>query len=510
MKKNYLLWLISIVMSMTYFTSCTDPDNGDEPDTGDDTEIKPTDVVPDPEGTITTNFIANGEEVNWGVFKIAINEALNFTDETYYSDIEFNSIGEVNGLGNIVSIPKKGWGKEVAVMPKYGYIARYGEYNQYVYARFFVVDWITSTTGGILGAIVKYQAPFEPKISFEKNSVELSAAGDFVNIEMDEISTYSVISKPEWCKTEYRHTGIMIGAEENIVAEKRIGKVVVKNATNEFTFTVTQAPSENPIFQSGDGTEEYPYVIKTPGQFVNILSGLYNGHFVLEQDIDVSGYTWNNGGDFNGTLDGRNHKITGLPLRLFYRNNGTIKGLRIEIAPEGINYQDNMSTICYYNNGLISETSVKGLIYCSGYYTSSGITVYNANKITNCYTDVELYAGSVAGIAIYDYSGGTIENCYSNITTSEDCFVYGIGGSGQTINNCYVTGTFSGTPIGSYICSNCYYNNETITSNLEINGVTGLSDNEMKLQSSYKMWDFTNVWEINEGISYPTLRCFNK
>ena len=33
---------------------------------------------------------------------------------------------------------------------------------------------------------------------------------------------------------------------------------------------------------------------------------------------------------------------------------------------------------------------------------------------------------------------------------------------------------------------------------------------ELKQRSTYVGWDFDNVWTINESVSYPKLRCFEK
>jgi len=80
--------------------------------------------------------------------------------------MEFVTIGKVNGLGKITSIPQSGWAEHVAVMPGYGYVGRedggvyVGNYN---YVRIYVVDYILAAgTDGIIGADVKYQAPFVP------------------------------------------------------------------------------------------------------------------------------------------------------------------------------------------------------------------------------------------------------------------------------------------------------------------------------------------------------------
>ena len=78
------------------------------------------------------------------------------------------------------------------------------------------------------------------------------------------------------------------------------------------------------IFDSGDGTAENPYTIKTAEQLRAFAGSMndkldYTGKFVaLDADIDVSGSAWSPiGGSeyaFNGTFDGRGHSVSGLSI----------------------------------------------------------------------------------------------------------------------------------------------------------------------------------------------------
>ena len=75
------------------------------------------------------------------------------------------SIGKVKGLSHINNIPESGWSNQVAAIPGYGYIYRvsWWNYTPISYARIFVVNYITSTSGGIIGATIKYQPYWEPE-----------------------------------------------------------------------------------------------------------------------------------------------------------------------------------------------------------------------------------------------------------------------------------------------------------------------------------------------------------
>lgn len=78
------------------------------------------------------------------------------------------SVGNVTGLGRINTIPETGWASEVAVHPGNGYVIRCkwdgeiysgtGLYAHFCrYARVYVEDWIESTSGGIIGAVIRYE-----------------------------------------------------------------------------------------------------------------------------------------------------------------------------------------------------------------------------------------------------------------------------------------------------------------------------------------------------------------
>ena len=63
-------------------------------------------------------------------------------------------VGQVNGLSSITSNSYKEYAGKSAAIPGYGYIF-YDRGNQYY--RLFVENYIENTTGGIMGATIKYQ-----------------------------------------------------------------------------------------------------------------------------------------------------------------------------------------------------------------------------------------------------------------------------------------------------------------------------------------------------------------
>ena len=69
---------------------------------------------------------------------------------------------------------------------------------------------------------------------------------------------------------------------------------------------------------------------------------------------------------------------------------------------------------------------------------------------------------------------------------------------------CYFAGKVEGQSVYYPTDNYCYYDAETTGDE------GGLPTSEMFRQATYVNWDFINVWQIDEGRSYPTLRCFDK
>ncbi|MDR0570679.1 MAG: S-layer homology domain-containing protein [Clostridiales Family XIII bacterium] len=165
---------------------------------------------------------------------------------------------------------------------------------------------------------------------------------------------------------------------------------------------VAAALSSEPLdetFESGTGTAEDPYIIKTAGQLgkfrdsVNRDGKLYAGeHIKLGADLDISGAEWepigNSARSFAGSLDGGGHVINGLT-----------------IGSDGAYSRAYQNAALFWSLG--GSASVRNL----------GLT------------DVSIHSGSDSEIARAAGVAGMTGN--------------GSAGVGAVIDNCYVTGTVS-------------------------------------------------------------------
>ena len=115
----------------------------------------------------------NGRTLIWfsSYTYVYVNEANNFqargsAGNSWSEEIEIASVGKVNGLGSITTIPESGWIDEASVFVGHGYVVRWRKryntgtgsnvYTDYSYGRIFVHDEIVSTGGGIIGYTVSY------------------------------------------------------------------------------------------------------------------------------------------------------------------------------------------------------------------------------------------------------------------------------------------------------------------------------------------------------------------
>ena len=90
-----------------------------------------------------------------------------------------------------------------------------------------------------------------------------------------------------------------------------------------------------------------------------------------------------------------------------------------------------------------------------------------------------------------------------------------VGRNENTITNSYATGAVSAAgSVGSLVGVKdpmvaiivCYYDQETTGQNNDTGKGEPKNTTEIKKKSAYEDWGFSNIWRINEGISYPELR----
>ena len=242
-----------------------------------------------------------------------------------------------------------------------------------------------------------------------------------------------------------------------------------------------------------------------------------NGSYYLANDIDTSATrTWNwNGsafegfnpignatgypgsGDwnnaFNGTFDGKGHKINGLHIN---RPSRDCVGLFGAMKGDGI-----IRNVSLENVNISGKGFVGGLVGQSDVLIEMSCTNGSVNGS-------DLYVGGLAG-ATWVHVNNTYSTC--SVGGTGNFFGGLVGHPFANISNSYAAGCVGTAPLtGGLFAQNygvttsCYWDME-ISGRVTSDGGTGKTTAEMMLQATFAGWDFSNVWAIDEGISYPYL-----
>ena len=244
-------------------------------------------------------------------------------------------------------------------------------------------------------------------------------------------------------------------------AQSDIGQAVTAAAQN--------IEEENDIaFAGGDGTAENPYQIATAKQLVAVRNDLA-AHYVLNNDIDLSGYSsWNPIGDavysFSGSFDGNGHVIRNMTIEVQTSDSylglfGYASGAKLtNIVLEDAAIRGTLSTGNHVIALLVGNTSETTLSDC----TVSGSIQLVANDtslaiggivgqtegavIENCVNRAEITLAEES-TATYLYCGGIAGSAWSDISACDNygkiagvsnasIWVGGIVGDGKTVSRC--------------------------------------------------------------------------
>lgn len=226
--KTKLQWFLSaLLFAAALSLSGCDKDDASDPDN----------KVPDPEGTVTVKI---RNDKNSFVGSARMNAQNNFLS----GGENLVDLGAMKGLGNIVKIPESGWAYEVAVQPGHGYLHKTMESKDTVYYRIYVVDFLTNTSDGIIGAEVKYQkflvkSPEPTKLELSKENFEFSIKGTTENLVIStNVKNWTYFCKDtSWFKIRQDQNNIQIIVPDNNTITKR--ETTIEIRADEITKTVT-------------------------------------------------------------------------------------------------------------------------------------------------------------------------------------------------------------------------------------------------------------------------------
>ena len=158
-----------------------------------------------------------------------------------------------------------------------------------------------------------------------------------------------------------------------------------------------------------------------------------------------------------------------------------------------------------WDNGGLGFEPIGKSNHFTGIFNGQG---YN---ISNLY----IHRSSEINVGLFSsINGAEIKNLgLINVNMNGKGNLGGLAGSSfqSDILNSYSTGTIGGTTYkgglvgySSGVCTSSYWDTTTSGSIVSSCGA-GKTTAEMQAQVTFVGWDFVNIWDINEGISYPFL-----
>lgn len=182
----------------------------------------------------------------------------------------------------------------------------------------------------------------------------------------------------------------------------------------------------------------------------------------------------------------------------------------------------NAGGLVGYNLGIIRDSHATGDVNATDSAWNGGtggLVGMDEGQVSRSYATGNVsgldYVGGLIGIGAY----GGLENSYAtgNVTGRQHVGAL-IGFNEGSVLNSYATGAVSGSlnvgGLGGTDSSPPYYYWTTTNSYWDVNttgrsssaGGTGKTTSELKQRNTYAGWDFSTVWQIDEGNAYPTLR----
>jgi hypothetical protein len=265
----------------------------------------------------------------------------------------------------------------------------------------------------------------------------------------------------------------------------------------------------SPEFCGGDGSEGNPYQICNWAQLNNIRYYLINSYFVLNNNLDVDtfgydefGADWqpigNPSNKFAGTLNGQNYTISDLTINLPETGYVGLFGFSM----------GSISNLGLVDVNIFGGNAVGGLV--GALADSDTLNSY----VTGSVNGLNAVGGLVGSIG--SHSG--ITNSYSLASVEGSSAVGGLAGqcSMASISNSYSTGLIVGGDgdgrggligLSSFGCTVNYSFWDIETSGMLESALgTGTTTSAMYQQETFTDWDFDSVWIIDEGSSYPYLQ----
>jgi hypothetical protein len=227
---------------------------------------------------------------------------------------------------------------------------------------------------------------------------------------------------------------------------------------------------------------------------------------------------------FNGSVTGNGYATGGLVGGGYA---GVIANCYSTGSVKGNSYNTG-GLVGFSAHGTITSSYFNGSVIGTGLYTGGLVgwneystikNSYSRGSVTSTNTDTDTDNGPVPAIGgLVGLNYGTIENSCSTSNVKGGLYTGGLVGCNNSWNNFgVITNSYSAGSVkgGLYTGGLVGLNQGTITSSYwdtqtskitTSAGGVGKTTVQMKQRATFVGWDFTSIWAIDEGVSYPYLR----
>lgn len=336
-------------------------------------------------------------------------------------------------------------------------------------------------------SIIKLNAEFKDvsslKVTIFSNVSESSFAEVNYNIQAENVEWYDFAQTVAYYSDNSEIKVYIGGKSVPKLVETKTEESNLKNKLwmEENLFTQPNSWIYDGINYPVPSTSINAILINSQEEFIALSNRNLYSNYILNCDIDLSGYPFFNIQANYGVFDGNGHKILNYAPKenenvkiyehgLFIQNFGIIKNLSVENLNIEIYYNHDVKCagIVIENFGTINSCCVKGVIKSNWKSSIVGgiAAISHGGKIINCYTDCELdvcttenaYSEKMSDMyvgGILAMGDGYIESCYvknyvkakAHYAQGNIVSVYGISGGTGLVKNCFI---FSDVTITQY------------------------------------------------------------
>jgi uncharacterized repeat protein (TIGR02543 family) len=332
--------------------------------------------------------------------------------------------------------------------------------------------------------------------------------GTVLTIDLSKYFNYGIYDNPSFAASStdaslsFTVNNGLLTINMTEIGDKPFTVVLKDGETVVNTLSATIHITDTTEYHRTLGQETNPIVLSTPDQ-VAAVDWTLDKYYVLANDIDMTGKSWNYVQNFYGHLDGKGYKITNLTQSAhfaFLAENmyGSIKNL--EACNWTSTYADFWwGTFCFslQAGGVIDNVYLHDMTLASC-TVMSGVVINDFGSITNVLSSINISATAKGAGICLAVNKGTLSNIvYTGTVTGTEnhsgTYNHAQGGADDKISNCFYLDSNS-TPVDV----------STVQTN-----VVAVSSTDMTSGSAtiFTGLDTTNYWVLTAG-SIPMLKLF--